>query len=194
MDFDEFRSEVVRVPLAFEGRELWVGYRPRMILEEDLEFLARLRSARIADIAVEAPPPPAGNRAAKRAAEKAARQANTATPAPTLIDHLKRLVVDWSFTRGGAPWPPSEEGFRLVEPLLRTAMVAAIVEHYLERPNLMSSSTPSSAGTASGPTTPISSSEPSSTGAASSPGTTSDAPNGAAARSGDSGSPTTRRR
>lgn len=176
MDFREFRSKVVRVPFAFEGEEFWVGYRPREILEEDMEQLAWLQKVRLdlnidpALLAEQEPPPP--NRAARRRADKAERVAR-ATPAtkqrqeerraPTLIDHMTRLIADWSLTWDGEPWPVCEESFRQVEPLMRMLMIQAIMEDYLDRPNRLSSSMRSSeATTASGPTGPTSASEPSS--------------------------------
>lgn len=189
MDFKEFRSQVVRVPFEYDGEEFWVGYRPRMILEEDLEQMAWLSRIKL-DLNIDpelleemASQPP--NRAQRRRMEKAERVAK-ATPAakarqdakqaPSLIDFMKRFIADWSLTWDGDPWPPTEDNFKLVDPMMRAAMIGVIVADYTDRPNRMSSSTPSSAGTASGQTGRTSASEPSSgetpaTGApASSPG------------------------
>ncbi len=179
MDFKAFRSAVVQVPVTFtdgaDTVEFWVGYRPREILEEDLELLAKLQSARVADVDLPAQPAPRPNRASRRAAERgkpAAPPPPSQPEAPGLIEHMKRLIASWSLTWDDEPWPVTEENFRLIEPMMRAAIVAAIVEHYIERPNLMNSSPSSSADAASGPTGPTSASEPSSGAAASSPGPT----------------------
>src|SRR5689334_15569036 len=114
MDFREFRSQVVRVPFTYEGEEFWVGYRPREILEADLEMLAQLNQAKVAEIDPEAMAAAANrppNRAARRRAEKDERVAKAtprakaaSRPIPTLIDHMKRLIADWSLTWDGEPW------------------------------------------------------------------------------------------
>lgn len=175
MDFREFRSQVVRVPFEYDGEEFWVGYRPRMILEEDIEQMAWLSRIKLdlnidpellAEMAAQPP-----NRAQRRRSEKAERIAK-ATPAakarqdakqaPSLIDFMTRFIADWSLTWDEEPWPPTEEHFKLVDPMLRAAMIGVIVADYTDRPNRMSSSKPSSAGTASGQTGQTSASEPSS--------------------------------
>ena len=179
MDFRAFRSAVVEVPVTFtdgdDTVQFWVGYKPREIVEDDLVLLSQLENARLTDVAVEPPPRPQPNRVNRRAAQKAPpppRSARNDAAAPGLLSHMERLIASWSLEWDGEPWPATVENFRLIEPMMRAAIVAAIVGHYLERPNRMNSSQRSSEDAASGPTGPTSASEPNSGVADNSPGTT----------------------
>lgn len=178
MDFKEFRMAIVDVPVEYEGATFTVGYRPRAMSADDLDFLAGL--ARIGAPAEESAP----NRAAKRAAKKAPAPA---APERTLPDYLERLVVAWDLTWGGEPFPVCRESFEQMEPLMQAAVLGAVVRHYLERPNRLASSAISSAGEANGPTGETSATPPSTGDLVSFPGTTPDSPTPERRRSGASG-------
>jgi hypothetical protein len=132
-----------------------------------LAWLQRVKLDLNTDALPDPDPAPPPNRSQRRQIEKAERVAKATPrgkpgkPVPTMIDHMKHLIADWSLTWDGEPWTVCEESFRLGEPLMRMAMIRTIVEDYLDRPNRMSSSTPSSEATASGPTGLTSASEPS---------------------------------
>jgi hypothetical protein len=187
-------------PMRFEAR---VAYCPGKLNDDDIIYLAHFERLRLMDFgdddeALGQAVAQVENRAQKRAREKAQKRADATPPGkdtrPTLIDYLKRLVVDWDATGGvdadgmPIPLPITDEVFGMMELGLRLEIVAAIMADVMTRPNLTSLSSLSSAGTkASGPIGQESASRPSSTVVASSPGTTSGTPNGLATLSGGGG-------
>jgi hypothetical protein len=187
-------------PPRFEGR---VAYAPGTITDQDAAFLARIDRLRLIDFGDDAEAEMAidreENRAQRRAREKIEKRADAAPPTKiesvTLIDYLKRLVVDWDFVGGREedgtpiPLPICEESFGMMEPGLRLEIVSAIMVDYLQRPNLtrLSSLFSGTPKTANGPTGPNSSSSPSNGEAGASPGTLQAAPRLAAVPSGGSG-------
>lgn len=159
MDFKQFRSKVVDVPVEWDGETFTVGYCPREILDEDLKFLGG----------------------------DAESDGDETRDARIMVPQLVRLVRRWDLTWDGEPWPATADSFAMIEPPMRLAILRAVMGHYFARPNQTTSSQRSSEGAASGPIGRTSASEPSSGALVPFPGTTPASPSPAPAPSGATG-------
>jgi hypothetical protein len=192
VDFKEFRSAKVWLKIDWRSEddpeapaiEIRVAYCPASLGEQDAEFIALFETVRIAEFSEGSTlaAPPIETEAQRRSRDRAALRADATPPGradrgPTLMDYLKRLVVDWDLTWGGEPWPPCEEAFKLLELGLRGEIIGVILRDYITRPQRMSSSLRSLAATTGSTQTGLTSASAPSNGAAGvSPGTTPVAP------------------